>query len=89
MSNIDALLLIDANKYLDLYRIDKGRKFLAPLSEQASHILVTQQIVDEVQRNKVHAAADFLRTKSQGMKLRGLNIPDHFSGSRSPPRDLR
>ncbi|MDN3524664.1 PIN domain-containing protein [Halomonas sabkhae] len=83
MSEIDAVLLIDANKYLDLYRTDKGRKLLAPLSEQASHIFVTQQIVDEVQRNKLRAAADFLRTKSQGMKLHGINVPDHFSGSES------
>jgi len=81
MSEFDAVLLIDANKYLDLYRTDKGRKLLAPLSEQASHIFVTQQIVDEVQRNKLRAAADFLRTKSQGMKLHGINVPDHFSGS--------
>src|SRR5690554_5026119 len=83
MSEIDAVLLIDANKYLDLYRTDKGRKLLAPLSEQASHIFVTQQIVDEVQRNKLRAAADLLRTKSQGMKLHGINVPDHFSGSES------
>jgi len=25
MSEIDAVILIDANKYLDLYRTDKGR----------------------------------------------------------------
>jgi len=30
MSEIDAVILIDANKYLDLYRTDKGRKLLAP-----------------------------------------------------------
>ncbi|REH40325.1 hypothetical protein DFR26_0525 [Paraperlucidibaca baekdonensis] len=83
MPEIDAVLLIDANKYLDLYRTDKGRKLLAPLAEQAPHIFITQQIVDEVQRNKLRAAADFLRTKSQGMKFHGINIPDHFSGSAS------
>lgn len=81
MRDFDALLLIDANKYLDLYRTDKGRKLLAPLSEQAPYIFVTQQIVDEVQRNKLSAAADFLRAKSQGMKLHSINVPDHFSGS--------
>lgn len=45
MPEVDALLLIDANKCLDLYRTDKGRKLLAPLSGQAPYILVTQQIV--------------------------------------------
>ncbi|MBS9405624.1 DUF4935 domain-containing protein, partial [Halomonas sp. TRM85114] len=77
----DALLFIDANKYLDLYRTDKGRKLLAPLAEQASYVFVTQQVVDEVERNKLGAAAEFLRTKNQGMKLHGINVPDHFSGS--------
>jgi len=81
MTAEDALLLIDANKYLDLYRTDKGRKLLAPLSEQASYIFVTQQIVDEVQRNKLGVVADFLRTKSQDMKFRGINVPDQFSGT--------
>lgn len=33
MHDLDALLFIDANKYLDLYRTDKGRKLLTPLSE--------------------------------------------------------
>ena len=32
----DALLFIDSNKYLDLYRTDKGKKLLAPLGELAS-----------------------------------------------------
>ena len=81
MSASDALLFIDANKYLDLYRTDKGRKLLAPLAEQASYIFVTQQIVDEVRRNKLGVAAEFLRTKSQDMKLHSTNVPDHLSGS--------
>ncbi|GAA6146026.1 PIN domain-containing protein [Thalassolituus maritimus] len=81
MSAKDALLFIDANKYLDLYRTDKGRKLLGPLAEQASYIFVTKQVVDEVERNKLGVAAEFLRTKSQGMKLHSINVPDHFSGS--------
>ena len=79
----DALLFIDANKYLDLYRTDNGRKLLGPLTEQAEYIFVTKQVVDEVQRNKLVVAADFLRTKSVGMKLQSINVPDHFSGSAS------
>lgn len=80
MTEIDALLLIDANKYLDLYRTDSGRKLLAPLSEQSDYIFVTRQIVDEVQRNKLNVVSDFLRNKVQGLKLQGINVPDHFSG---------
>ena len=81
MPATDTLLFIDANKYLDLYRTDKGRKLLAPLTEQAEYVFVTQQIVNEVERNKLGVAAEFLRKKSQGMKLQGINVPDHFSGS--------
>lgn len=78
----DALIFIDANKYLDLYRTDKGRMLLAPLlEEQSSYIFITQQIVDEVQRNKLNVVAEFLRTKNQGVKLQSINVPDHFSGS--------
>lgn len=81
MSAQDTLLFIDANKYLDLYRTDNGKKLLAPLSEQAGYIFVTQQVVDEVYRNRISVAADFLENKRKGMKLHGLNVPDHLSGS--------
>jgi hypothetical protein len=78
MSDDDFLLFIDANKYLDLYRIDQGRKLLAPLGEQAQYVFVTQQVVDEVQRNKISVAADFLREKFKNLKLQGFNLPDHL-----------
>jgi hypothetical protein len=77
----DALLFIDANKYLDLYRTDKGKKLLAPLGEQVEYIFVTQQIVDEVQRNKINVAANFLNQKFQELKLQTFNVPDHLSGA--------
>ncbi|MBX3416767.1 MAG: DUF4935 domain-containing protein [Pirellulaceae bacterium] len=77
----DALLFIDANKYLDLYRTDTGKKLLAPLGEQVEHIFITQQFVGEVQRNKIQVAAEFLRQKSKGLKLQTFNVPDHLSGT--------
>lgn len=77
----DALLFIDANKYLDLYRIDQGKKLLAPLVEQVDYIFVTQQIFGEVQRNKISAAAEFLKQKSKALKLQTFNLPDHLSST--------
>ena len=77
----DALLFIDANKYLDLYRTDKGKKLLAPLGEQVGYIFVTQQVVDEVQRNKIFVAAEFLSQKFKELKLQTFNVPDHLSGT--------
>lgn len=81
MSTNDFLLFIDANKYLDLYRIDQGKKLLAPLGEQVDYIFVTQQIVNEVQRNKILVAADFLKEKVKELKLKTFNLPDHLSAS--------
>ena len=75
----DSLLFIDSNKYLDLYRIDKGKRLLAPLGEQIDYIFVTQQVVNEVQRNKILVAADFLKKKSKELKLQTFNLPDHLS----------
>ena len=77
----DSLLFIDANKYLDLYRIDKGKKLLAPLGEQVDYIFVTQQVFSEVQRNKILVAAEFLRQKSKELKLQTFNLPDHLSST--------
>jgi len=75
----DSLLFIDSNKYLDLYRIDKGKKLLTPLVEQIDYIFITQQVANEVQRNKIIVATDFLRKKSKELKLQTLNLPDHLS----------
>lgn len=77
----DSLLFIDANKYLDLYRIDKGKKLLAPLGEQVDYIFVTQQVFSEVQRNKLLVAAEFLKQKSKELKLQTFNLPDHLSST--------
>jgi hypothetical protein len=81
MSADDALLFIDANKYLDLYRTDKGKKLLAPLEEQVDYIFVTQRVVDEVQRNKIQVAADYLAAKFKELKLVTFNVPDHLTGA--------
>ena len=81
MTANDALLFIDANKYLDLYRTDKGKKLLAPLSEQLDYVFVTQRVVDEVQRNKIQVAADYLAAKFKELKLLTFNVPDHLTGA--------
>ena len=77
----NALLFIDSNKYLDLYRTDKGKKLLAPLGEQVDYIFVTQQVVSEVQRNKISVAANFLGPKFKELKLQTFGVPDHLSGT--------
>lgn len=83
----DSLLFIDSNKYLDLYRMDEGKKLLAPLGEQIDYILVTQQVVSEVQRNKIFVAAEFLKKKSKELKLQTVNLPDHLSSTNIEKRN--
>jgi hypothetical protein len=77
----DALLFIDANKYLDLYRTASGKKLLASLQEQADHIFVTQQVVEEVQRNKLKEAAAFLAKQFGELRLQTFAVPDHLFGT--------
>jgi len=77
----DALFFIDANKFLDLFRTDNGKKLLSPLLEQMPYIFVTQQVVNEVQRNKVLVTADFLRQKFKALRFETFNVPDHLSNA--------
>jgi hypothetical protein len=70
------VLFIDANQYLDLYRMDSGKALLDALEEQRDHIFVTEQVVSEVQRNKLRVAASFLA--SQQLKLDSIAIPNHL-----------
>lgn len=85
MSADDALLVIDANKYLDLYRTVSGRKLLAPIDEQRQHIFVTKQIVNEVLRNKLDVAVDFLVQHLQALKPKSCSVPDHLTAAGKPP----
>jgi hypothetical protein len=77
----DALLFIDANKYLDLYQTKTGKLILAALTQQANHIFVTQKVVDEVKRNKVKVTAEFLTKNWELVKAQTYNVPDHLFGA--------
>jgi hypothetical protein len=82
MTADDALLFIDANIYLDPYRILGGKKLLAPLSEQRERIFVTQQVVDEFTRSKTSVAAEFLSKQFSELKLKSFTVPDHLLDKR-------
>ena len=81
MTTENALLFIDSNRYLALYRTNTGKLLLAPLCQQASHILVTKQIVDEVNRNKIAVTEEFLRNTFKKLELKTHNVPDHLFGA--------
>jgi hypothetical protein len=70
----DTLFFIDANIYLDLYRIPKEKQLLPAIKAQQEHIFITKQVADEVQRNKLRVTAEFLAVQVQ--KLQGsFDIP--------------
>ena len=71
----DALIFIDANIYLKLYKVIEGRALLEPLQQFAKSILVTRQIVDEVERNKLDVAVAFLEGQA---KTFNPGLSDHL-----------
>ncbi|HEV7223210.1 MAG TPA: PIN domain-containing protein [Pirellulales bacterium] len=70
-----ALIFIDANIYLKLYKVIEGRALLEPLRQFADSILVTRQVVDEVERNKLKVAATFFADRA---KTFNPGISDHL-----------
>lgn len=72
------VLFIDANQYLDLYEIPSGKKLLLALQEQRDYILVTTQVVDEVNRNKVKKTARFLARELKKLELNSIAVPEHL-----------
>ena len=71
---------IDANQYLKLYGVLKGKKLLDSLEEQKAYIFVSAQIVDEVLRNKLGCAQIFLSDKLKELNTVNAPVPDHLLG---------
>src|SRR6266545_4267244 len=78
MENIGVLVFIDANCYLDFYRIPRGKSLLTFLLEQQDYIFITKQIVEEVQRNKLQEAKRFLTKLPEKLAEPDVPIPDHL-----------
>ena len=89
MSVNDALVFIDTNKYSDLYWTNSGKKPLGPLGEQASYIYVTQQIVNEVQRNKIAIAIEHFQGIPKELTIPGFSVPEHMGDSRPVPSRVK
>jgi hypothetical protein len=81
MTTEDALLFIDTNKYLDLYRVMNGKPILEFLSELAGHIFVTQRVVEEVKRQKIKVVASYLGSQIAELRTQNRAVPDHLFGT--------
>src|SRR5690349_12955028 len=87
--SVDALIFIDANKYLDLYKTAGSRKLIPEILEQRDYIFVTGQVVDEVKRNKVNVAAVILDNYLGTLKqLQSIPAPKHFLGNNDEVKQL-
>jgi hypothetical protein len=81
LSADDALLFIDASKYLDLYEIKEGKKAVEYLVQYADHVFVTEQVVDEVNRRKVPVMEKTLNDKLKVLSPPNSKVPDHLFGA--------
>jgi hypothetical protein len=78
---VESILFVDANQYLNLYRMVSGKNLLAALEEQREYIFVTAQVVDEVHRQKVKVAASFLAEQIRKLEPKSIAVPDHLLGT--------
>ena len=75
---MSAVLFIDANQYLNLYRMaGGGKQLLDALIEQKAHIFICRQIADEVLRNKLEVAQLFFAELFKGTMG---SVPYHLLG---------
>jgi hypothetical protein len=68
-------LFLDANIYLDFYEIQAVKPLIEPLLEVREHVLVTEQVVSEVLRNKLTIANKKLEEYYKKLNI-SLALPD-------------
>jgi hypothetical protein len=74
----DAVIFIDTQLYVDLYRTVSGKDLLALLEEQRDYIFITEQIVGEVNKHKLSDAKDFFQRECQIAKNAWTKLPNHL-----------
>lgn len=74
------MIFIDANIYLEFFKSSQAelKKLLPVLESLKDNIYVTQQIADEVSRNKVKVASDNLRNYVNNYKPPRVRLPEHL-----------
>jgi hypothetical protein len=81
MTQREHILFIDANQYLDLFRVAPGWRLLSPLRQLQDHIFITDQVAAEVSRNKLEVAGEFLVKQFNKLpEVTKFGLPDHLFG---------
>ena len=70
----NSAIFIDASAYLYFYQAPSTKELLPSLQAQKEHVFVTQQIVDEVNRNKLEVAAAYMNEQLKNAKP-SFNLP--------------
>jgi hypothetical protein len=76
----DAVLLIDANRYLQFYGLRADTKLLKILEERKSQVFVPTQIVEEVYRNKLAYVVKAISESLKEVDDITRKIPAHLFG---------
>jgi hypothetical protein len=83
-------LYVDANIYLGAYKTSDPafHKHVRVLVEHARSVFVSQQIVDEVDRNKLKVAADFVDEQLKKLNLPKVSLPGFSAALTKTLKDL-
>lgn len=81
---------MDANIYVHAFKTSDPSytKLVRILAEHSDVLFVTQQVVDEVERNKLGRASEFVRTQIATMKLPKIALPGLSAELGESQRDL-
>jgi hypothetical protein len=76
-------IFIDANVYLRFYQQKSSgfKKLLEVLPTIRDDIFVTEQIVNEVMRNKLKIAVDSMKEVQKSFQIKGATFPEGFKGA--------
>jgi len=81
MSTSDDVLFLDANQYLDLYRLIPREGLLDSLQNLKAYIFIPMQIVDEVLRNKLGVAERYFKEQYREVdEIKKTQVPEHLFG---------
>jgi predicted nucleic acid-binding protein len=77
------LIFIDTNIYLRFFDSNSKefKKLLDDLIVVKSNIFVTEQIIDEIERNKLKEFKKSISNYSQNIKIKKVNLPEHIAGN--------
>jgi len=75
------VLFLDANQYLDLYRLIPRKELLDSLQSLKEYLFIPAQIVDEVLRCKLRVADQFFSEQYKEIDaIKNTVVPEHLLG---------